>query len=120
MATKLNFNSNSLLNLKFAKNVKGYDAYQVDTTLDQILSDYHFYETFYSEAKQYIATLENRVKKQNDEIRSKDLEIAKISKRLEGIDNRSNVSNENMTLLKRIDALERALYKKGVDPTKIK
>ncbi len=120
MAGKLNFDSNSLLNLKFEKNVKGYDAYQVDVTLDQILADYRFYESFYTEAKQYIAELENRVKKQNDELRKKDVEIAKISNRLGGINNRANVSQENMNLLKRIDLLERALYKKGVDPTKIK
>ncbi len=120
MAGKLNFNTNTLLNLKFAKNVKGYDAYQVDMTLDQILADYNFYESFYTEAKQYIATLENTVKKQKDEIREKDVEIAKISNRLEGINKATNVSSDNISLLRRIDLLERALYKKGVDPTKIK
>lgn len=120
MASKMNFTSNTLLNLKFSKNVKGYDAYQVDVTLDQILHDYHFYESFYAEAKQYIATLENTVKTQKDELRKKDIEIAKISKRIEGIKNATNVSSDNINLLQRISALEKALYLKGVDPSKIK
>ncbi len=120
MASKINFNSNTLLNLKFTKNVKGYDAYQVDVTLDQILDDYRFYESFYAEAKQYIASLENTVKKQKDELRKKDIEIAKISKRIEGIKDSTNVSSENIELLQRISALEKALYLRGVDPSRIK
>ncbi len=120
MSVKINFTVDTLLNLKFDKNVKGYDAYQVDVTLDKILDDFRYYENFYNEAKQYISTLESNVKTLRDENRAKDIEIARLSKRFDGIENRSNVSNENIDLLRRIDALERALYAKGVDPSRIK
>ncbi len=120
MAGKVNFNSNSLFDVKFAKNVKGYDAYQVDMTLDKVLDDYRFYESFYQEAKTYIAKLESDIKKLNDESRKKDIEIARIKKRIEGIKDNTNVSSENIDLLQRINALERVLYSKGIDPTKIR
>ncbi|MCQ2793324.1 MAG: DivIVA domain-containing protein [Bacilli bacterium] len=120
MAGKINFNSITLCDLKFAKNVKGYDAYQVDVALDRVIDDYHFYENFYKEAKDYIAKLESDVKKLRDETRKKDIEIARINKRIEGIKDKTNVSSENIDLLQRINALEKALYAKGIDPTKIR
>ena len=40
----MNYNSKTLLDVKFSKNVKGYDALEVDETLDQVIEDYHFYE----------------------------------------------------------------------------
>ena len=47
MAVKLNYCADDLLNLKFKKNVKGYDAYHVDSTLDKVISDLRYYENFY-------------------------------------------------------------------------
>lgn len=120
MPTKIHFNSESLLDVKFDKNVKGYDPYQVDVTLDKIIIDYRFYESFYHEAKEYIAKLEKEVKKLNDDNRKKDVELAKYKNRFDGIKDDSNVSKENFNLLRRIDKLERELYARGVDPNKIK
>ncbi|MCR5332613.1 MAG: DivIVA domain-containing protein [Bacilli bacterium] len=120
MPTKIQFNSESLLNLKFDKNVKGYDAYQVDVALDRVILDYRFYESFYREAKEYIAKLEKDVKRLADEGRKKDVELAKYKNRFDGIKDDSNVSKENLSLLRRIDKLERELYAHGVDPNKIK
>lgn len=120
MAKKINFDSNTLLNLKFSKNVKGYDAFQVDSSLDKVVDDYRFYESFYKEAKDYIAELEGNIKKLKDDARKKDVEIAKYQKRLEGIKDKTNVTSENIDLLQRINALEKALYSRGIDPNKIK
>ena len=120
MATKLHFTSETLLNLKFDKNVKGYDAYQVDVALDRALMDYRFYENFYSEAKDYIARLEKQVKKLQDENREKDVQLAKLKNRFDGIKSNTQVGQNNLELLRRIDKLERELYARGVDPEKIK
>lgn len=120
MAKKINFNSDTLLNLKFSKNVKGYDAYQVDSSLDKVLDDYRFYESFYTEAKSYIASLEGEIKKLKDQIKNQDIEIAKYKKRLEGIKDGTNVTSENIDLLKKISSYEKVLYSKGIDPNKIK
>ena len=54
----MNFNSKSLLDVKFKKNVKGYDAYEVDKTLDDVITDYKFYEQTLAENKQAISELE--------------------------------------------------------------
>lgn len=120
MNKNITFNSNNLLELKFTKNVKGYDAYQVDTTLDKVINDYRYYENFYIKAKEYIAQLESDIKKMRDELRKKDVEIAKYEKRFEGIKSQTNVTSENIDLLKRINQLEKALYARGLDPSKIK
>ena len=120
MPTKIHYTSETLLNQKFEKNVKGYDAYQVDVTLDRVLSDYRFYENFYLEAKDYIAKLEREVKKLQDEARVKDVELAKLKNRFDGIKNNTKAGGDNIALLQRIDKLERELYARGVDPEKIK
>ena len=120
MPTKIHFTSETLLNLKFDKNVKGYDAYQVDVTLDRVLADYRFYESFYNEAKEYIARLEKDVKKLKDEGRNKDIELAKLKNRFTGISEDTKAGKDNLALLRRIDKLERELYARGVDPEKIK
>ena len=58
----MNYNSKSLLDVKFKKNVKGYDAYQVDSTLDQVIDDYKFYEKTLEENRQTISSLESQNK----------------------------------------------------------
>lgn len=117
---KVNFSSDNLLNLKFTKNVKGYDAYQVDVSLDKVLEDYRFYENFYTEAKQYIAKLESEITKLRNENREKDVELAKVNKRIDGIEDDAKVSSGNLALLQRISALEKVLYSKGIDPSRIR
>lgn len=117
---KLSFDSNKLLNVKFTKNVKGYDAYQVDVTFDKIIEDYRFYESFYDQAKEYISKLEKDVGKQKDTIHSLEIEVAKYKKRFEGIPDNVNVTSENINLLKKIAAYEKVLYQHGIDPKKIK
>ncbi len=120
MPTKIQYTSETLLNLKFEKNVKGYDAYQVDVTLDRVLADYRFYENFYSEAKEYIRKLEKMVRKLEEEGREKDVELAKLKNRFDGIKDNTKAGSDNLALLKRIDRLERELYARGVDPEKLK
>lgn len=120
MSTKIHFTSLTLLDLKFDKNVKGYDAYQVDVTLDRVLSDYRYYENFYREAKDYIAELEGEVKGLKTKNQKLTLENSKLENRLKGISSNKNAGSDNISLLRRIDALERALFAHGVDPTKIK
>lgn len=122
MADKFIFTSESILDIKFTKDVKGYDAYQVDQTLDKIIIDYKVYERRNKEMSDYIRQLETDTQKQIDEINGLKVENARLNNRLKGLNQESDIqtNRNNIDLLKRIRTLETFLYKKGIDPTKIK
>ncbi len=119
MAKKLNFTSVSLLNYEFTPNVKGYDPLQVDETFDLVISDLRYYENFKSEASDYIQKLENELRELKKANKEYEIEIARLKSRLSNIKDDAVVSKENVELLNYITKLENALYKKGVDPSKI-
>lgn len=115
---KQNYNSQTLLDIKFNKNVKGYDAYEVDVTLDKIIQDYSEFSKYHEEASSYIQKLETDTHNFREKIRDQEIEIARLSKRVEdfnGIESGGDINDK-----KRIARLENALYKLGVDPKKIK
>jgi len=120
MPDKYYFISSNIEDIKFKPNVAGYDADQVDETLDKIIADYKTFENFYSQAEEYIRKLEEKVKKQKEELGEKEIELAKLKNRLEGLKNTTHLNDSNIDMLRRIDILEKALYKKGIDPTKLK
>ena len=120
MAVKLNYCADDLLNLKFKKNVKGYDAYHVDSTLDKVISDLRYYENFYKEAKDYIAELESKFKTLRDKNSELEVQISGMKKTIEAIKNKKGANFDNIQLYEKIDKYERYLFKMGVDPTKIK
>lgn len=119
MAKKLNYTSQSLLDTKFTANVRGYDPVEVDKTFDLVIQDLVYYEDFKKEVTEYIQTIEKEIGELKQIKRDNEVEIARLKKRLSSIQDDPNVSKENVSLLKRIDELEKALYKKGVDPSKI-
>lgn len=122
MAIKLNYSAKSLLDVKFTKNVKGYDPYQVDKALDKAIEDYESYEAYHKESAEYIRQLETDVQKLKDTVRNQEVEIARLTNRSKDLnaDGNASVNSNNIDLLRRISQLEKALYQKGVDPTKIK
>ena len=119
MAHTLNYSANSLLEKKFEPDHKGYDALEVDKVLDQVIDDYKFYEKFYNDSKNYIRKLESEIQKLNDKIHQQEMEVASVKNKYSGIKPGQDTGESNIVLLKRISKLEEALYRKGVDPTKI-
>lgn len=119
MAHTLNYSSKSLLDVKFEPDRKGYDALQVDKVIDQIINDYEFFEKFYRDSKGYIQKLESNIKDLNVKIHAQEMEVASIKNKYAGLKPDQNVNGSNINDLKRISKLEDALYRKGVDPTKI-
>ena len=120
MEERLLLSQEKILNKKFSPNVKGYDAEEVDDFLDQVIIDYRSFENFTKEVMNYIKSLELENKKLKDDRKSLEVENGKMKQRLGGIKEGDHVTRENIDLLKRIDKLERALYAKGVDPSKLK
>ena len=110
----------TLLEYTFEKNVRGYNAYQVDSVLDKVIEDLVYYETSMNDLNNKCEKLGTKCVNLEVKVKSLELENAKLQNQLPSLKNDKNVSRENVNLLKRIDALEKALYPRGVDPSRIK
>ena len=117
---KRNFNSNSLLDVQFKPNVKGYDPDQVDSTLDEVIEDYKEFESEIEEFKEYVKKLETLTGQQKKQISELQVELTKLQNRLDKIGNIEGVTQDNLQLIMRIRALEKFLWEKGHNPEKIK
>ena len=115
----MNYNSKTLLDVKFSKNVKGYDALEVDQTLDMVIEDYDDYEKQLSLDKASIEKLNQEISDLKAAIRKLEVDNKKLKKAVDSIPEGPEVNKSNINLLSRISKLEAALYKKGVDPKKI-
>ena len=115
----MNYNSKTLLDVKFSKNVKGYDALEVDQTLDMVIEDYDDYEKQLSLDKSSIEKLNQEISDLKATIRKLEVDNKKLKKAVDSIPEGPEVNKSNINLLSRISKLEAALYKKGVDPKKI-
>ena len=115
----MNYNSKTLLDVKFEKNVKGYDALQVDETLDDVIEDYVHYEKQIELDKKTIEELEQEIKDLNTKVRDHEVEERRLKKIVDSIPDDPKVNRNNIQYLQRIAKLEAALYKRGVDPKKI-
>ena len=115
----MNYNSKTLLDVKFSKNVKGYDALEVDQTLDMVIEDYDDYEKQLSLDKASIEKLNQEISDLKAAIRKLEVDNKKLKKTVDSIPEGPEVNKSNINLLSRISKLEAALYKKGVDPKKI-
>ena len=115
----MNYNSKTLLDVKFSKNVKGYDALEVDQTLDMVIEDYDDYEKQLSLDKSSIKKLNQEIADLKATIRKLEVDNKKLKKTVDSIPEGPEVNKSNINLLSRISKLEAALYKKGVDPKKI-
>ena len=122
MALKINYSAKSVLDIEFTKNVKGYDPYQVDKTLDKVIEDYESYEKYHKESAEYIRKLESDTHELNKKVKELEVEVARLKNRSNDLnkDGDASINRSNIDLIRRISKLEKALYQKGVDPTKIK
>ena len=120
MAEKVNFTSKSLLDLKFTKDVHGYDPLEVDQCLDQIIADLVYYENYKVESSKYIEKLEKENRELSEKLKNQEIELAKMRNRLSDIVDNPNAKGENIKLIKYIAALEKEVYFLGGNPTKIK
>ncbi len=115
----INLNSTKIYEKVFTPNVKGYDPEEVDAFLDEIIADYLAFEKYYRESRDYIRELEDSVRKEKENVRTLTVDNAKLSARVEGIKEGDNVNMSNIEYIQRIRRLEKALYRLGVDPSKI-
>ncbi len=115
----ISLNAKKILVKVFTPNVRGYDPDEVDDFLDQVAKDYASFETYYANSQKYIVDLETQLRRYKDEIAASELERARLKKRVDGIKDSDTVTSTNIEYLQRIDKLEKALYRQGIDPNKI-
>lgn len=119
---KLKLSADQIYNQSFTGAKSGYNCLQVDTLLDSVISDYETFESYVKDQETAKAELERMNRLLNERVTSLQVENTVLKQKLDDVSGVSGKgSNEdNLTLLKRINSLETALYKAGVDPTKIK
>ncbi len=116
----ISLNAETILKKKFTPNVKGYDPNEVDEFLDRVMEDYRGFESYYKESKAYIVDLENQLRKVKETNNQLTLENAKMSSRLAGVKDSSDVNTSNLEYINRINRLETALWKAGLNPNNYK
>ena len=120
MAIKLVLSSEQISEKVFKGVPRGYDPYEVDKYLDTIILDYEKVENNYLLAKEEMKTLEDKVKQLEKENKNLFIELEKLKKKYANIKPGDNVTDENIDLIKRINTLERFLWRNGFNPTTIK
>ena len=118
MENEFNFTSQSLLDKKFKKGDVGYDPYEVDLVLDQIIDDYRKMES--NKQIDYKGLLEqiSELKKENQSLKEA---LEKEQKKFKYLPKDKEVHIDNYELLQRIGKLEMIIYERlGLNPDEIK
>lgn len=117
---RLNLTSQDILNKQFKPSKSGYDSYEVDEFLDNIINDYRLVEkNMLLKKKQYDDLLKqfHEIKEQKDKLEIKN---RSYEDKLKDINDTSKVTIDNIDLIKKIDRYERFLWKQGINPNNIK
>ena len=120
MAIKLVLSAEQIGNKVFKGVPRGYDSYEVDKYLDQIILDYEKVETNYLLAKSEYENLEKRVDTLETEKHNLEIELGKLKSKYSKIKPTDAVTDDNINLIKRINTLETFLWQNGFNPHNIK
>lgn len=134
MEPKIELSVKAIYEEKFEKDVKGYNAEQVDAFLDRIIHDYATYESVVKDLRAQIASLESEKRNLRDALENgakqagidykrfqqMEVENASMRKKLDSIKPGDAPSEENLAYLQRIHDLETFLAAIGYDPRTLK
>jgi DivIVA domain-containing protein len=119
MSVQLKLDSNKILHKQFEGTKPGYNALQVDSFLDTVIADYETVEKYSAQMDQKVQELTSLNEMLNKRLTKDEADLAVMSEKLKNISENDNASLSNLDLLKRISALEQALFKLGVDPNTV-
>ena len=120
MTLKLKLTSQTLLDKVFQGSTPGYNPLQVDEFIDRIIKDYKTVESNCLMLQKDVDDLNAQINDLTEENKKLKVENLRYQSRLSNIKEGDMVTSENVELLKRINALEKFLFDKGFDPTKIR
>ena len=118
-----NLTTEKILDKKFEKDVKGYNALEVDKFLDLIIADYKVLLGEISKLKDEVFSLKRENETLKADIRDKETVISIEKSKLAVLEKNKNYSAEQLDpidLLQRCGKYEVKLSELGVDPSKIK
>ena len=87
--------------------------------LDLVIKDYEAFEQYMDETNKTINELTNKVKLLDSQLSEAENEKAALKSRLAGISTNQDASLNNLELLKRISALEKALNNAAINPNTV-
>ena len=115
MANKLNYDSKSLLNIKFSPNQKGYNPLEVDQVLDKIIKDYETLNNAIIEIASKVEQQKGQYDKLKEDFDRVTVQMATLQKKYDALKRVSNVTDDNYTLVNKVAAYERVLHRKGIN-----
>ncbi len=120
MAIKLVLSSEEIGNKVFKGVPRGYDPYEVDKFLDSIISDYEKVEENYLASQEEMRGLNEKIRKLEEERHYLEIELSKIKAKYTNVKPTDAVNDDNINLIKRINVLEKFLWRNGFNPDNIK
>ncbi len=132
MADDLKLNEKDILSKKFKKDIKGYDAAEVDSFLDIVINDYATFKRIIASHDAEIASLKEEIKRASaidgksnvaalkERNRQLEVENASYKNKLKGLTSEDKIGKENYVYIKRLRELENFLYQLGYDPKTLK
>ncbi len=120
MAIKLVLTSKEILQKVFPISPKGYDAFEVDEYLDRVLKDYQTIENNCLMETREIEQLKKRIEELEKENQQLSIENSKYKNRFANVKEDDKVNENNIHLIKKINAYEKFLWNHGFNPSTIK
>lgn len=120
MAIKLVLTAEQIGNKVFKGVPRGYDPYEVDKFLDQVILDYERVENNYLVSKSEIEKLEQKIRNLETDKHNLEIELGRLKTKYSKIKPTDNVTDDNIDLIKRINTLETFLWQNGFNPNNIK
>ena len=120
MAIKLVLSAEQIGNKVFKGVPRGYDPYEVDKFLDQIILDYERVENNYLGTKSEVDALKRKIADLEKEKADLEIALGKYKTKYQDIKPTDNVNHDNINLIKRINKLETFLWQNGFNPNNIK
>ncbi len=120
MAIKLVLSAEQIGDKVFKGVPRGYDPYEVDKFLDLIIMDYEKVEANHLLTIAEVENLQKKISSLEKDKSNLELELGRYKAKYANIKPTDNVTDDNINLLKRINALERFLWQNGFNPNSIK
>ena len=120
MAIKLVLSSEQISDKVFKGVPRGYDPYDVDKFLDQVMADYERVESNYLMSKSEIDQLNKQIETLKKEKEEVEIAFNKFKLKYDKVKPTDNVTEENIDLIKKINKLETLLWQNGINPNSIK
>ena len=120
MAIKLILSAEQIGEKVFHGVPRGYDPYEVDKFLDQIIMDYEKIENNYLMEKKDVEELEKKIKSLEEEKHYFEIELSRLKTKYSNVKPGDQVNDDNINLIKRINKLETFLWQNGFNPNNIK